>query len=85
MTLAYARLPSLRMEDPRLYRRIHAELAARISAGTYAAGTRLDIGLIADEWDTTRTTAAKAVRLLAEEGRVEFYAGMGWYVTEAPG
>ena len=72
------------MEDPRLHRRIYAALAERIGDGTYPPGTRLNIGLIADEWDTTRTTVGKALRLLAAEGRVEMFRGLGWYVTEPP-
>jgi DNA-binding GntR family transcriptional regulator len=74
------------MDDPRPSRRIYAALAARIGDGTYPAGTRLNIGLIADEFDTTRTTVGKALKLLAAEGLIEFYPGMGWYVKEpSPG
>ena len=73
------------MEDPRLYRRIHAALAERIADGTMPPGTRLNIGLIADEFDTTRTTAGKAVRLLEADGRAELFLGLGWYVTDQPG
>jgi DNA-binding GntR family transcriptional regulator len=72
------------MEDPRPHRRIYAVLAARIGDGTWPPGTRLSVGLIADEFDTTRTTVGKALRLLAGEGRIEFYAGMGWYVAGDP-
>lgn len=72
------------MEDPRLHRRIHAALTARLDSGEYPPGTRLNIGLLADEFDTTRTTVGKAVKLLAREGRIEFYAGLGWYVAEPP-
>lgn len=68
------------MEDPRPYRRIHAALAKRIADGTFPAGSRLDVGLVADEFDVTRVTAGKAFRLLADEGRIEYFAGLGWYV-----
>lgn len=81
MTPAHARLASARMEDPRLYRRIHADLLRRIDSGELPAGARLNIGLIADEWDTTRITVGKALRMLGDSGRLEFYAGLGWYVT----
>lgn len=70
------------MEDPRPHRRIYAALQARIADGTYPAGTRLHVGLIADEFGTTRTTTGKALRLLEADGVIEFYAGMGWYVAE---
>jgi GntR family transcriptional regulator len=73
------------MEDPRLYRRIHAALSARVESGEYAPGTRLNIGLLADEFGTTRTTVGKALRLLEADERVVLFAGLGWYVTDAPG
>lgn len=86
MMPVHARLASvLMMEDPRLYRRIHASLLARIDSGELPVGTRLNIGLLADDWDTTRITVAKALRLLGDSGRLEFFAGLGWYVTGAPG
>jgi DNA-binding GntR family transcriptional regulator len=68
------------MEDPRLHRRIYAVLVTRLDDGTYAEGTRLNIGLLADEFDTTRTTIGKALRLLEAEGRIVLYQGLGWYV-----
>ena len=73
------------MEDPRLYRRIAAALLERINDGRLTPGTRLNIGLLTDEFDTTRTTVGKALKLLGDDGRIEFFAGLGWYVTEAPG
>jgi DNA-binding GntR family transcriptional regulator len=73
------------MEDPRLHRRIYAALSERIGNGTLAPGARLNIGLLADEFDTTRTTVGKAIRLLEADGRVELYRGLGWYVTETQG
>jgi DNA-binding GntR family transcriptional regulator len=78
----YGQLPSLVMDDPRLSRRIHAALLERIADGTYPAGTRIHIGALADEFATTRTTVGKALKLLADEGRVQYYAGLGWYVSE---
>lgn len=72
------------MEDPRPHRRIHAELSRRIEAGELEPGARLHVGLVADEFGVTRTTAGKALKLLESEGRVTFYRGMGWYVKEPP-
>jgi DNA-binding GntR family transcriptional regulator len=69
------------MEDPRLYRRIYTALLERIDGGQLAEGTRLNIGLLADEWDTSRTTVGKALRLLEADGKVQFFRGLGWYVT----
>jgi DNA-binding GntR family transcriptional regulator len=71
------------MEDPRLYRRIYADLLEQIGDGRLPAGTRLNIGLITDQFDTTRTTAGKAVRLLEADGLVQLFPGLGWYVTDA--
>lgn len=73
------------MEDPRLSRRIRAALAQRIADGTYQPGARLHIGALADEFGTTRTTVTKAIRLLAEDGPLEYFQGLGWYVRETPG
>lgn len=72
------------MEDPRLYRRIHAALLERIERGDLPAGTRLNIGLLTDEFDTTRTTVGKALRLLEADERVVLFEGLGWYVTDGP-
>lgn len=77
--------------EPRLYRTIHAELSRRIADGTLAPETRLNIGSLADEFDVARETVQKAIRLLAADGLVARYAGLGWFVIpeaergEAPG
>lgn len=73
------------MEDPRLYRRIATALTERITSGQYTPGTRLNMGLLTDEFDTSRTTVGKALRLLEADGRVVLFAGLGWYVTDPPG
>lgn len=71
------------MEDPRPNRRIYAVLSKRIADGTYPAGSRLNVGLLADEFEVTRTTVGKAVKLLEADGLVELFTGLGWYVTGA--
>ena len=70
--------------DPRLYRRIHALLSAAIADGTIAAGTRLNIGQLADEHDAGRDTVQRAIALLEADGLVERWAGLGWYVKAPP-
>lgn len=70
------------MADPRAYMRIYAQLKARIEGGELAPGTRLNIGLVADEFDVSRDTVQKALGLLEAGGLIERYAGLGWYVTE---
>lgn len=85
MVVVHGYLVSGHMEDPRLYRRIYTALSERITSGTYTPGTRLNIGLLADEWDTTRATVGKALRLLKADGRVELFGGLGWYVRDITG
>lgn len=70
------------MEDPRPHRRIYAALVARISDGSYPVGTRLNIGLLADEFQVTRTTIGKSVKLLEADGAIMLFPGLGWYVGE---
>ena len=68
--------------DPRLYRRIYAQLSQRISDGTLPAGTRLNIGQLAAEFEVGRDTVQKAIGLLADDGLIERWPGLGWYVAE---
>ena len=70
------------MADPRAYMRVYAQLKAQIEGGELAAETRLNIGLIADEHDVSRDTVQKALQLLEQDGLIERYAGLGWYVAE---
>ena len=70
------------MDDPRLYRRIYAELTRRITDGTYAPGAPLPpIGRLADEWGCSRDTVQKALQLLADDGLIERFPGLGWFVV----
>jgi len=58
----------------------------RIASGEYAPGQRLNIGLIADELDVERGSVSRGMQVLAGEGLVRFWPGLGWYVTgEDPG
>jgi DNA-binding GntR family transcriptional regulator len=68
--------------DPRLYMRIRGVLSRRIADGTLPSGTRLNIGTIADEFDVSRDTVQHAIGLLAGDGLIERYEGLGWFVTE---
>ena len=72
------------MADPRAFMRVYAQLKARIEGGTLEAGARLNIGLISDEFNVGRDTVQHALRLLADEGLAERYAGTGWYVADPP-
>lgn len=69
------------MDDPRPSRQIYAELKRRMADGRLPAGTRLNIGLIADEFETTRTTVGKAMKQLESDGLIVMFGGLGWYVN----
>lgn len=60
--------------------RIYGDLRAQIADGRLPSGSRLNIGLIADQYETSRPTVAHALRLLADDGKVTRYAGVGWIV-----
>ena len=64
--------------------RAYDQLKTRIEAGELAAGTRLNIGLLADEFGTGRDSVKRALGMLGNDGLVERYAGLGWYVAEHP-
>jgi GntR family transcriptional regulator len=61
------------------YRQVAAILRERIEDGTYTS--RLpSIADLTQEFGIARTTAAKALRLLAAEGLAEVSEGMGYFV-----
>jgi DNA-binding GntR family transcriptional regulator len=62
--------------------RVHAALSQRIADGTLPAGTRLNIGALADEFDASRDTVQRAISMLAAEGTVSRWPGLGWYVSD---
>ena len=71
------------MVDPRRYRQIYAELSARIKGGTYPPGSPMPpIGRLADEFEVSRDTVQRSIHMLAEEGQVTRWPGLGWYVAE---
>lgn len=70
------------MADPRAFMRVYSQVKARISDGSLPAGTRLNIGLLADEFDVSRDTVQRAIGLLADDGLAERWPGLGWFVAE---
>lgn len=65
------------------YRQVAAILRARIESGELAPRQRLpSIAGLVQEYGIARTTAAKALRVLVDEGRAEVVPGWGTYVTE---
>lgn len=64
------------------YRQVAAILRQRIEDGDLPPGRRLpSIAGLVQEYGIARTTAAKALRILIDEGLAEVSPGMGTYVT----
>lgn len=67
------------------YQQVAALLRARVESGELEPGRRLpSIVDLMQEYGIARTTAAKALRLLVDEGLAEFSRGMGTYVKAPP-
>lgn len=65
------------------YRQVAAILRERIESGELAPKQRLpSIAGLVQEHGIARTTAAKALRVLVDEGLAEVVPGWGTYVTE---
>lgn len=70
-----------RVEDPRAHVRAAALVEQRISDGTYAPGSRIHIGLLAEETGIYRAAIGRALAMLQGRGLVVRYPGSGWYVA----
>jgi DNA-binding GntR family transcriptional regulator len=71
-------------DDPPRYVLIAEDLRAQIEDGKFKAGELLaPIAELAEQYDVTRQTVAKALRLLEGEGRTARYPGIGWVVDGA--
>lgn len=70
--------------QPRIpYLAIADALRERLDSGEWLPGEQFpSTAQIAAEYSTTRTTAAKAVRVLADEGRVNVVPHWGTFVAE---
>ena len=65
------------------YRQVAGILRARIQDGELAPKQRLpSIAGLVQEYGIARTTAAKALKVLVDEGLAEVVPGWGTYVTE---
>jgi len=63
------------------YRQVAAILRSRIESGELAPGRRLpSIADLVQTYGIARTTAAKALRVLIDDGLAEVSPGMGTYV-----
>ena len=65
------------------YRQVAAILAGRIESGQITVRLPSIADLVA-EFGISRTTAAKALRVLVADGLAEVSPGMGTYVTRRP-
>ncbi|HEX4829761.1 MAG TPA: winged helix-turn-helix domain-containing protein [Trebonia sp.] len=68
--------------DPRRYRQIADEVRELITSGQIARGKPApSISELSGQYGTARQTAAKALRMLVDEGLLTRYPGIGYYVT----
>jgi GntR family transcriptional regulator len=66
------------------YLAIAEALRARLDAGEWLPGEQIpSTTTLATEYGTSRTTAARAVRVLADEGRVTVVRNWGAFVAES--
>lgn len=69
-------------EDPRIYVRVLLHIRQQIENGTLSPGEPTQtITSLCREFDCTRQTVAKALRMLTDEGLLIRYPGLGYYVT----
>jgi GntR family transcriptional regulator len=65
------------------YRQVASFLRGQIERGELAPGRRLpSIADLVQAYGIARTTAAKALRVLIDDGLAEVSPGMGTYVTQ---
>ena len=67
--------------DPRKYVQITEDLRQKIRAGLIGSNAPVSIAELSREWKTSRETTAKAVHILARDGLLRRYPGVGYYVT----
>ncbi len=71
--------------DPRRYVVIYTALKARIGNGTYPPGTPLPLTrTLMDEFQVSRDTVQRSLRMLADENLIVRWPGLGYYVAGEP-
>lgn len=71
--------------DPRLYRQVAHSLRIKITDGTYKPGELIpSIKDIGATYRASRQTVGKSLRVLSDEGLVQFVRGLGYFVCERP-
>lgn len=69
-------------EDPRIYVRVLFRVREQIADGTLRPGEPTPtISALCRQFACTRQTVSKALRLLADEGLLIRYPGLGYYVA----
>jgi DNA-binding GntR family transcriptional regulator len=71
------------MEDRWKYIQIADRIRAEINAGRRQALDLVSITYLSQEHEVARLTAAKALRLLAREGLLKRFPGIGYIVTQS--
>lgn len=68
-------------QDPRIYVRVLIHVRRLVDDGTLSPGDPTPtITSLCRKFDCTRQTAGKALRLLADDGVLYRYPGLGYYV-----
>jgi DNA-binding GntR family transcriptional regulator len=67
--------------DPRIYVRIADDLRQKIRDGVIKSSAPVSITYLSQEWGASRQTVAKALRVLARDGLLCRYPGVGYYVS----
>lgn len=65
------------------YQQVHDDLLARIGAGEWSRGPLPSLRALADEYDVAQVTAARALKMLADEGAVFTVPRRGTYVSQS--
>lgn len=69
-------------QDPRIYVRILSHVHGLVRDGTIPPGEPVPtITSLCRKFDCTRQTVSKALRLMADDGILHRYPGLGYYVA----
>ena len=67
--------------DPRLYVRISGDVREKLTAGVITVGEAVPVMPLTREWEASRETVRKALRVLETEGLLRRYPGVGYYAS----
>ncbi len=73
------------MRDARLYMKVAGSLLTQIEDGTFKPGDPMPrLSELTTSFRVSRRTAGHAMQVLADEGPVQFFPGLGYFVCELP-